>query len=1043
MWAAIRYRRAQALVLVLLSALITSCAVLAPLYSRALEQGLLRNAVFRANPADTALSLSVIRSTISPNTRVDVLRQAVPPEVLGFFEDGIGRYTSEAFVVPRKGLLASPLRVIYSKGQCEHLKMVQGRCPTGADDVAISAADEKLWKWQLGRTFQVDDRDGQRGAPPHRMTVVGVYQQVPDDAYWLRTLLGGKSGSVTGSGLESVPALDDWVTSEATFTQPEASNPPWTSTWPGAAVMLEYPVNRDRITLNALPGTAAAVQHITTTGNGISSSNPMSTLIAQVRSGQSQVRLIVPLLMAQLGLLAAAVLLSVAAAAVEQRRPEVALARLRGRTRGGARRIVLGELGLTVLAGLPLGVALALLINEVARRLVLPPGVPFELRWPVLAAVALAGVVCLGSVAIASQPVMREPISSLLRRVGAITGRRGWSMTDLVVVTLSVAGIVGLATKSMAGPLALLTPTVLSLAVGLLLARLLAVLAARSGEGRLARGKVGSALAAFQLARRPALRKVVTIVTVATALIVFAANAVVVADRNRQARAQLESGAAVVFMTDSDQPAQVAAVARQVDPGGRHVTPVAVIQPNDPASSPTIAVQPQSFRAVSYPPSNQPALDLSALGPSPVQTLRLKGRTLTGEISSTLTFNENAYLPPGQPEQPLGAIPRPRQLLLRISVTTPDGQRLDRDIATVPLKGEPALRISAPLLCPQSCRLDAIEFRVADLEGDTSEVSGTIAVKGLALDGVPLHLGDRVRWQPSPPVGAGAPDAMAVSSASRPDNLVLEVVTTGILLRVPYADVPVRLPALLAGPVPPGGTAGEFQGLGLNGSPVTMTAMQTVPALPEVGSQGLLVNYETLQRLGGRVPDGASLQVWLSDPSPRAVDRVRTALTGHGIRVLSTHTYASAKQGYDRSASGWGLQLALVTGVMALLIGALVLIEVAVAGWRLVVRDFATLRMSGLPLDELRSAARLEQLVVVAAGVLAGALSGVVGAGLAMPLIPLFDTPAPVPVADLSPAWLVVILAILAAVLVLGAVALAIAVTLGKRFSLGRLRESL
>jgi len=36
-WAAIRYRRAQALALALLSALITACAVFAPLYERSLE----------------------------------------------------------------------------------------------------------------------------------------------------------------------------------------------------------------------------------------------------------------------------------------------------------------------------------------------------------------------------------------------------------------------------------------------------------------------------------------------------------------------------------------------------------------------------------------------------------------------------------------------------------------------------------------------------------------------------------------------------------------------------------------------------------------------------------------------------------------------------------------------------------------------------------------------------------------------------------------------------------------------------------------------
>ena len=48
--------------------------------------------------------------------------------------------------------------------------------------------------------------------------------------------------------------------------------------------------------------------------------------------------MIVPLLMAQLGLLGAAVLLLVAQASVEQRRPEVALARLRGHSRDRAGR---------------------------------------------------------------------------------------------------------------------------------------------------------------------------------------------------------------------------------------------------------------------------------------------------------------------------------------------------------------------------------------------------------------------------------------------------------------------------------------------------------------------------------------------------------------------------------------------------------------------------------------------------------------------------------------------------------------------------------
>jgi hypothetical protein len=54
-WAAIRYRRAQALALLLLSALITACAVFAPLYERNLEQSLLRDGLTRQSVISTSI----------------------------------------------------------------------------------------------------------------------------------------------------------------------------------------------------------------------------------------------------------------------------------------------------------------------------------------------------------------------------------------------------------------------------------------------------------------------------------------------------------------------------------------------------------------------------------------------------------------------------------------------------------------------------------------------------------------------------------------------------------------------------------------------------------------------------------------------------------------------------------------------------------------------------------------------------------------------------------------------------------------------------
>ena len=105
----------------------------------------------------------------------------------------------------------------------------------------------------------------------------------------------------------------------------------------------------------------------------------LPSIAQDLRHQTRQSRVTVPLLMAQLGLLAVIVLWLVLLAVTEQRRPEVALARLRGRGRRGARDLVLGELLPVVLAGVVPGAAAAVLGAWVARTLVLPGRAPFEL----------------------------------------------------------------------------------------------------------------------------------------------------------------------------------------------------------------------------------------------------------------------------------------------------------------------------------------------------------------------------------------------------------------------------------------------------------------------------------------------------------------------------------------------------------------------------------------------------------------------------------------------------------------------------------------
>jgi ABC-type lipoprotein release transport system permease subunit len=209
-----------------------------------------------------------------------------------------------------------------------------------------------------------------------------------------------------------------------------------------------------------------------------------------------------------------------------------------------------------------------------------------------------------------------------------------------------------------------------------------------------------------------------------------------------------------------------------------------------------------------------------------------------------------------------------------------------------------------------------------------------------------------------------------------------------------------------------------------------------------LGSKGVLVDYETLARLGGRLPDSGTLSVWVADPAK--ADAVARSLQAQGVGVLARHSTAAAKDRLDASASAWGLRLAAFTGAMAVLLAALVVLVMTVTGWRVVARDLAALHMSGVPLKELRRSLVREQVVLVLVGTVVGVVCGAVSSWVAMPLVPLFDSAAdPVPALELAPDLPAIIGSAVGAALVLVVVGWLAAVGAGRRITLRRIRESL
>ena len=140
------------------------------------------------------------------------------------------------------------------------------------------------------------------------------------------------------------------------------------------------------------------------------------------------------------------------------------------------------------------------------------------------------------------------------------------------MVAAAAAGVATLLTGD-GGPIALLAPGLLAIAGGLLLAQAAIPTAGPMARLALRRGRVASALAGLQIARRPALRRLIAIVTVACALLVFAVDAWSVADRNRTTRAEVEAGAPVVLTVDADSSLALRQAVLDIDPKARSRRP--------------------------------------------------------------------------------------------------------------------------------------------------------------------------------------------------------------------------------------------------------------------------------------------------------------------------------------------------------------------------------------------------------------------------------------------------------------------------------------
>ncbi|GAA1691373.1 hypothetical protein GCM10009745_40870 [Kribbella yunnanensis] len=1022
---ALRYRWAQAMVLAGISLLIGTCAVFAPWFSRAVEQTVMTETLTgQALPGAWKLSS---RTGVLEAGDPATLDQLVPADLRPLFTPPLhGMKSDLTWRVPSmlrdEQSIAGAL--VWRDGYCAQLTVVEGRCPQRPNEVIASLADKTTWKFKLGSSVQAKPSENVNGSG--QLTVVGFYRpQQPRGEYWFGQYPTGHSRAP--SDLDP-GGTDHFFADRSTFTgkvwAPRLSSN--TRVIPGVARINDLVRLQDATT--KVNGNAVEL------GINAENTSSLATVVDQIQNQRSQGRTIIPLVMVQVALFGVVVLALALGAVVDQRRPEIALSRLRGASIRRTARSLIIELGIPVLIGTVSGLASGFGLLLIARASWLRYGAPLELPWTVPAALVLAVVVALLVVVFQVRGAVRQTISSLLRRVAA--RGRGWTVgvVDLCIIVFAVAGLAAAMTGDGRGPLPVLTPALLSLAVGLTFAHLLLPTAGLISRRAARRGRLGLALGALQISRRPAVTRIVAAVAVAGGLLAFAGQAASVGDHNRETRAGYEVGAQAVLKMNALSLGDFTKTINEIDPERSWFTPVVMARPPAPDSLKTMMIEPESFRRVAFRGDQlTDAAGWQALAAPKHQPIEFRSSklTMTAAVGSVkLLDNPN----PGGPEY----APARSVVLRALVVSQRTGSRMLVSFPPLPLTTKQPVPLTASVDCLGGCQLLQLGFGREVL--DQGGVAADVAISKVSTEDHPsITLGTSADWKGVEHLG-GDQGRIAAKSGGL---LTLSVRSFSDDQLLQYATVPTTVPAVVT---PEFRYAdGSTTSPASDGTPMFVGKLGNVTGpVNRYPDRTAVVDLETVRRLGGGLDEFATdFELWLNDAGLAHVDEITAALGKAGYTADLADVRSERIASYGRSASALTLQLTPVVGIASWALAIVVLLLTVVTSWRSRAQDYASLRITGVPAPVTGRAARWEQTGPVALAVLLGSACGVVGAQIALPLIPLFaDTGGPYPL-ELATNWPVAFALWGGGTVVLAVATLLLGSGVNRRASYSRIREEL
>lgn len=924
---ALRARPGQSTILFLLATLALAAATAAPMYAAAAGRTVRLHELRAATGADRAISAWGPLPAAALD-RVDSIRRQMGDAARGSGLTEIAGLDLRGQLLPA----AASVTLAARDGVCDHL-VVTGRCPQAAGEAVVAPAVARALK--MGDQLRV----GATGLDaPLSLRVVGTYRfKDAAEAYW-----AGWPGVADASDRVDAPIF---VTAQTLLdARPQSVDARFDLVALDAAALAADP--------EPVEAVAAAVRQAAPASFTVTTL--LSRLVSRIHDSEQALTAGVVVGAGQLILICAFVLLLAVGQAAVERRPQTALAALRGAPARHRFLLAVGPNAVLIVAGGLVGFAAGWLAVAAAARFgfddraaVRPDPLAYAVAGGTLLLVLAAGVVA-------------ERGGQLGARAGGVLEalrqtpprRRDWrgDMVDLVVVVLAVAAVYQLSSGATGGGVPALAPMLVALACGLVAGRLVLPVAVVVGAAQLRRGRLAGGLAALQLARRPTAHRLLALVTVAVALFGQAVSGLDTVGRAAQARARLELGAERVLDVQAASPATLLAMVHSVDPDGRWAMAAVRQQIGDQTA---VAVEADRLATVAYWPQDAPAVSevAAALRPPTNPTITVTGRELLLDATGPQT--------------------RTAVRLVRADGTSFDAVFTDG-------------RAQTPGCVPAGCRLAWFSFP-ASAEGMQLRQLSQTGPDRVIIDGA--SFASAGRWRPGFNTGPGevtvlhGPDWLGARyQPADPRNIASEI-------RVLAADAPVPMPLVAAGPPSLAQTGQVRQVAGLSAGLRSVDVVGVARGLPGVGDAGYLVDNDYASRLSSEPPEGSvRYQVWLARGAPQSiVDRIRGRVT-----VVGEQTVAQRRAQLLDRGSGQAVRLNLIAGLLGLALAAAAIAVVAALERDRRVAELRALRVQGLPPGAAAACGRLTYAGLVGGGLLAGVAAAAASWAAVRKVVPAF-----------------------------------------------------